>query len=353
MQNTNDFNSLIAIIQSSLDQLRTVWIHDLDQSRLDTILRDIIYNSNDYLRQTSFDEKERLFGIINTSAERLIDDITSKPTRFSYEGFLPLLEHIQELLQNHYESVLLTANPTVSLHILGEFVVINNQLEIQVAVRNEDKEKAPIYDIGISVENTVDVELIGKIFTSYEAIRGGDERIISIVLKVSNDLVNSKIGDIKLICTYKTRNQEKIIELKSEQTISLYDENEFEPIDNIFARYANSNAVTEKEMFYGRDELINEIVNNLISSKSKNVVIYGQKRSGKSSVLYHLKQALNNTKKAFCIDFSLGSLITEWSISTFYDKILNEIDKEIKKLKRNGVETPEFIKPNYEILEKN
>ncbi len=352
LSNTTDFNSLVAIIHSSLDQLRTTWIHDLDLSRLDTIVRDIVYNSNDYLKQASFDEKERLQGILNTSIERLVEDIENKPTRFSYEGFLPLLEHIQELLQTHYESVLLTANPNVSLHILGEFIVINNQLEIQVAVRNEDKEKAPIYDVSLSVENTNDVQLVGKQPTSYEAIRGGDERIIPISLKVSDELVTRKIGDIKLLSAYKSRNNEKVNELKSEHTISLYDESEFEPIDNIFARYANSNAVTDKEMFYGRDALIEEIVEKLISSKSKNVVIYGQKRSGKSSVLYHLKQALNETNKAFCIDFSLGSIITEWSITTFYDKILNEIDKEIRKLRRNGIETPDFTKPDYDTLEK-
>jgi len=353
LSNTNDFNSLIAIIQSSLIQLKTNWLPDLDNSRLDLILKDIVYNSTDYLKQTSFDEKERLNGIINSTIERLTDDIEINPTRFSYEGFLPLLEHFQILLKSHFDNVLLTATPTVSLHILGEFVVIHNQLEIPVALRNEEKDKAPIYDIKLFVDNTTDVELIGKPSIIYEAIRGGDEKIAILTLKVSNQLVSQKIGDIKLNCTYKTRNQKSELNLKSDHTISLFDENEFNPIDNIFARYANSNTVTDKEMFYGRDELIKEIVEKLISAKSKNVVIYGQKRSGKSSVLYHLKQTLDSTNKAFCIDFSLSSLLTEWSITAFYYKILTEIDKELKRLQKKGIETPKFNKPVFEELEKN
>jgi len=354
LNNTTDFNSLIALIETSFQQLKSKWLQETDTARLESIIKDIAYIGTDYLKQTTFDEKERLSGIIKTSIERLSDEIEKQPTRFSYEGFLPILSHIDNLIQEHFNNVLKSSTPIVNLQILGEFVVKkNNQLEIEIAIKNEDRQKAPIYDINISVQNTNECKLVGSEITISETIRGGDTEIEKILIEVSNQVVSQKAGDIELLCKYKTRNLEDEQEIISGHTINLYNESEFEPIDNIFARYANSNAVTEKSMFYGRDKFINEIVETFSKSSSKSVVIYGQKRSGKSSVLFHLKKSLNDTKKAFCIDFSLGALVTEWSITSFYYKILSEIHKELRKIKSNGENIPKFERPSIEQLEKH
>lgn len=350
LNSTKDFNSFIDITSKSLKQLKPDWLQQIDTNRYESIKKDIVFKGMDYLKQTAFDEKERLYGIICASIDRLVEDIKERPTRFSYEGFLPLLEHTQELIDIHFENVQKSSSPIVSLHILGEFAAIDNSVELQATIRNEDKTKSPIYDIEISVENSEHCQFVGNPIMINEPIRGGDEITEKLSVKVSNAVVNQKIGDVKLICKYKARNTEEPLELKSDQTITLYDKSEFEPIDNVFGRFANSNAVKDKSMFFGRDKFIADIVKVFMTSTAKSIVIYGQKRSGKSSVLYHLKDELNKTQKAFCIDFSLGSIITEFNIANFLDKILKEIGKELRKLKREGIEVPDFNKPDYEKL---
>jgi len=350
LNSTKDFNSFIDITSKSLKQLKPDWLQQTDTNRYESIKKDIIFKGMDYLKQTAFDEKERLYGIICATIDRLVEDIKERPTRFSYEGFLPLLEHTQDLIDIHFENVQKSSSPIVSLHILGEFAAIENIVELQATIRNEDKTKSPIYDIEIYVEDSEHCQYIGMPVLINEPLRGGDEITEKLSIKVSDIIVNQKIGDVKLVCKYKARNTDEPFELKSDQTVTLYDKNEFEIIDNVFARFANSNAVKDKSMFFGRNKFIQDIVKVFMTSTAKSIVIYGQKRSGKSSVLYHLKEELNKTEKAFCIDFSLGSILTEWSIPVFYDKILREIGKELRKQQRQGTAIPVFNKPDFDKL---
>ena len=71
-------------------------------------------------------------------------------------------------------------------------------------------------------------------------------------------------------------------------------EDEFKEIPNPYTQYAEGGIVGDAEMFFGRDELIQNISQSIKEShnQSKSVVVFGQKRSGKSSVLYHLKKSL-------------------------------------------------------------
>ncbi len=353
LTNVDSINTFAAIIGNSFDQINQKWLNEFDSSRLESINRDIVNLCLDYLKQSVFDEKERLYGIITASIERISEDIIEKPTKFSYEGFFPLLKHIDEILNDHFERVIENSTPSISLQVQGDVAVVNGRLNVQVAVVNEDRQKAPIYDATLTIEETEDFKLDGEPVVIFDTIRGGEQKMVELPLKVSKNLIDQKIGDFQLVCKYKARNLNDYLIIKSGQTISLYDKSEFKPIENIFARYANSNAVKDEEMFKGRDNFIEDIINTFLTSHSKCVVIYGQKRSGKSSVLYHLKKRLNATQKAFCIDFSLGSIITEWSITAFYNKILSEIDRELRRIKRNGDEVPLFEKPSIASLEKH
>jgi AAA+ ATPase superfamily predicted ATPase len=87
-----------------------------------------------------------------------------------------------------------------------------------------------------------------------------------------------------------------------------------------------------------------------MDSSSKCIIIYGQKRSGKSSVLHHLKERLNKLENAFCISFSLGEIVEDLSALTFYYTVLNEIQDSIDDLKDSGKSAPVFIAPSLNQL---
>ena len=85
--------------------------------------------------------------------------------------------------------------------------------------------------------------------------------------------------------------------INEQLSLRLYSEEEFEVIPNPYEKLANGGPVKDTSMFYGRNEFIERITHAIIQADSKQVVIYGQKRSGKSSVLYHLKKSLENTNQ--------------------------------------------------------
>ncbi|MBX9580915.1 MAG: hypothetical protein K2X87_11455 [Gemmataceae bacterium] len=63
-------------------------------------------------------------------------------------------------------------------------------------------------------------------------------------------------------------------------------------------------------MFKGRWQFINRIVETLASAKSKGYVFHGQKRVGKTSILIHLRERLNDADQFLCTNFSLSDTAT-------------------------------------------
>lgn len=103
----------------------------------------------------------------------------------------------------------------------------------------------------------------------------------------------------------------------------------FTEINNEFENYRSGCVVVDQNMFFGRSKDIENILNNLRDQNGRMIsnrciCIYGQTRTGKSSILYHLKNRLKNDERNIVIDFGdIGSL--EISDNGFRYKILREL----------------------------
>ena len=85
-------------------------------------------------------------------------------------------------------------------------------------------------------------------------------------------------------------------------------EDEFETIENPYAQYAYGGIVAHPDMFFGREKLIADIAEAIRESQRRCVLIYGQYRSGKSSVLYHLERKLEENKNLLILELGNISL---------------------------------------------
>lgn len=92
-------------------------------------------------------------------------------------------------------------------------------------------------------------------------------------------------------------------------------------------------------MFFGRDELIQNISQSIKESRSqsKSVVVFGQKRSGKSSVLYHLNKSLQKDKNLLIVDLeNIAAILGENSDqepdskNSFLNQILKSVLTELQ-----------------------
>lgn len=329
--NNSNIDVVVNLLQDSLNNMKVNWLPELDLSRLTTISTDIYDALNQYLKQSSYRDKERSYNFAKAQINQLIDEIKEKPTKFSYEGFVPLLAKTSILLDNSFKAVESASTPKVKISILGESSVVANDGSVQIKIGIENsKDSSPIRDIKINIENTEDIT-VPYIAEHFDSVDGGEICELQIKATLSCKIINDKATTINVICSYKTRNQEEPIEIKNQMSLRLYSEDEFEEIPNPYEILANGGPVTDTKMFYGRNEFIQRITDAIIKTNSKQVVIYGQKRSGKSSVLYHLKKALEATNQTFCISFSIGEIFNEkLSASQLFYKIISKISEEIE-----------------------
>jgi len=348
ISNNLNLETLTNILLDSINEAKKNWLTQLDTSRLNIIATDIYEVLATYLRNSGYRDKERSFNFAKAQINQLIIDIRDKPTRFSYEGFIPLLEKIEILLDKSFKTVEAASNPKVEISILGEANVLGNDNVVPFQLKVESsKNSSPIHNIKIIVQTTDDITFIEKSNEYFDSLDGGESHIFNLSVKVSNKIANEKATSINITCYYNNRSEDEPVKLEKQLSLRLYSENEFETIPNPYEKLANGGPVTDRSMFYGRNEFIDRITEAIISTDSKQVVIYGQKRSGKSSVLHHLKKSLENSQKTFCISFSIGEIFENISSSTFFHKILFTIEEELENLSFDGIEVPSFKCPSY------
>lgn len=332
---------------SQLRELPRQWMCPLDITRLNTIDNNIKPALKSYIECSGYRNKETYKNNANGQISQLIEEIMKRPTKLSYEELIPLLNTMESLLTSSFQEVVRMSAPRIKIKLLSEETVINDDgtVRIQVEVSNH-KDSSPIKEVSVSIEESNDLKTIkdGDKNIRYNAIEGGESDIFKLQFKVSDEVKRQKATAINVTCNYKNGNEQKNI---SEQlSLKLYAQNEFKRIDNPYAPVADGGPLPEdSKMFFGRELEISNIVDSIIYSPSKQIIIYGQKRSGKSSVMVRLKRSLMDTGKTFCIFFSLGDIINNLTETAFYHKILRSIADELEFLKMDG----ENNVPDFEI----
>lgn len=321
-----------------LRELPNKWMYPLDNIRINTINNNIVPVLKSYIECSGYRNKETYKNNANGQIEHLIEDIKENPTKLSYEEFLPLLNSMEELLTRSFQEVVQMSAPRIKIKLLSERTVINDDgtVRIQIEVSNH-RDSSPIKEVSVSIDQNNDLKIVeeGDKDILYNAIEGGESHIFKLQFKVSDEVRLQKATAINVMCNYKNGNETK--NTSEQLSLKLYAQEEFKPIDNPYAPVADGGPLLEdSKMFFGREQEINNIVDSIIKSTSKQIIIYGQKRSGKSSVMYRLKQNLMNTGKTFCIFFSLGDIVNNLTEVAFYHKILDSIAQELEFLKMDG-----------------
>jgi hypothetical protein len=99
--------------------------------------------------------------------------------------------------------------------------------------------------------------------------------------------------------------------------------------------------IEEKEKLFGRDEILKELEQNILSDKIESYKIWGQKRVGKSSIVKTLKSLFNDKEKIIVVWRSIAGLKNTdplLTLNTLGESICSEIFEEIdRKIKNSGI----------------
>ncbi|HPZ43825.1 MAG TPA: tetratricopeptide repeat protein [Bacillota bacterium] len=314
---------------------------DLDLQRI-IQLQKILETALDLCKQIAFEEQERLCFQIDGRCHDLLQEIEGGPTKLSVEEMYPVIEAIQIKINARLEELYRSSTPQLLLRLPVEsYTPDNNQcIEVQIVVYNE---------IGCSPAEAL--ELIAQededffVLNSPEirldsSLRGGDQRIFKVPIRVSEQALNSQTFSLPVYAQYRTRSGEITQTPIYNFSIRLYSQEEFEEIENHYAAYAEGGVVGDPDMFYGREELIENAARAILESRkqSKCIVIFGQKRAGKSSILHHLSNKLQAFKELIILDMgNIGSIIDEHSQIPFIYQILWSILDDLKSAIENRI----------------
>jgi len=302
---------------------------DLDQQRLSQIQR-ILELALDLCKQTTFEEQERLCIQIDNRCKDLLREIEASPTKLSVEDMYPVVEDIQNKVNARLEDIYESSTPQLTLRLPIESFTPSSdrRIEAQIVVDNRAG-CSPAESLELVVqeyEETFTVRLDGS-------LRGGDQHTVKVPLQVSDEAMSHRAFSLPIYAQYRTRLGDTEQTALKRFSIRLNSGQEFEEIKNPYAAYAESGVVDNPQMFYGRGELIANVskVLQVSRAQSKCVVIYGQKRAGKSSILYHLELKLKSDKDLLILNLgNIGSILDEHSTSPFLYQILWGVLKRLE-----------------------
>ena len=314
----------------------------LDQDRARQ-LQNILEIALELVKQVSFEERERLCIQIQSRCDELLQEIESSPTRLSVEELYPVVKTLQQKIKEYLDELYTISTPQIDLRLPKESYIPDSgqQIEVQIVVANKTgcspAESLELIvqegEDGLFAVNVPEVKLGGS-------LRGGGQHILEVPIQISQSALKARTFSLPVYAQYRTRAGDTEQTSVHNFSIRLYSEEDFEEIENPYAAYAEGGIVGDPAMFYGRDELIENITRSIqrAGTQSKSIIIFGQKRAGKSSILYHLKRRLEASGNFLVIDLgNIGSILDEHSRVPFLYQILWSILKELRDAVEDAV----------------
>ena len=333
-------------------------LFDLDQQRVIELQR-ILEIALEICKQVTFEEQERLYSHLDKRCQARLEEIEESPTKLSVEDVYPIIKAIQQKVNESLRNLYETSKPQLTLRLAVEsYVPDNRKIEVQIVVQNE-RGRSPAESLELMIEgDQAFFSVTEPEIKRDESLRGGEQAILRVPLQVTDKALVSQTFSLPVYALYRTRAGERERTSIENLSIRLYSEDEFEVIKNPYAAYAEGGIVGDPTMFFGRDELIQNIAQAIQESRlqSKCVMVFGQKRSGKSSILYHLKDSLQQDKELLVLDLgNIGTLrdpdAPKPLLYQFLNRILTILAREIRRKQRDGFSPLELSIPGKEFYE--
>ena len=333
----NNFDLTTAWLEDNIRRagdIQSKLFFELDQQRVEELLK-ILQTALELRQQVTFEERERLCIQLRNHCQARLGAIERSPTKLSVEDVYPIIEVIQKKMEAYLEDLYKSSKPQLTLRLPVESYApdTDRQIEVQIVVENE-RGRSPAESLELVLEgDQAFFEFTEPHIKRDESLRGGEQSILKVPLRVTDKALTSQTFSLPVYARYRTRSKEQEKTPVENLSVRLYSEDEFEDIENPYSAYAEGGIVGNPNMFFGRNELIQNIASAIQESRlqSKCVMVFGQKRSGKSSVLYHLKALLKKEKKLLIIDLeNIGAIQDENSSVPLLYQILKSILIELK-----------------------
>ncbi len=265
-------------LASATDQMRTA-----DCLAVVTSLRE-------YMTQTAYVERERLFGAVRSGIRDKVKEFEEAPTVLSLGVLHPYLLALAQEVEANFSQYAANSEPdnlTVE-QLIDRYLPSDGIVTVQLQVFN-GADASPVSNVELEVIASDDYFTGPRdVISVAESIGAEDSRTCLVSLVASRRAIEQELITLNCRVHFTLRSGRRVTAPAKTFSIRLHPDEEWVEIPN---PYSAGLPVENPDMFKGRDRMIADLITTVGRSKGS-VVVYGQKRAGKSSVLYHLKQNL-------------------------------------------------------------
>jgi hypothetical protein len=343
---TIDSLFVVGQLQANLDKLQKEYalisLNKTDTGYFNELLS-IFKHISEYNEISEFDYKAVKLKGADDDCKNLVEKISDYPTYVSYEKMVRLLERIQEQVFIESGNLYKNSEPQLSVSLSGNSSVEEEAriVRVPIAFTNksnvQDADNVQISIVGDGVENVNDSQL------SRGILRGdGRAKEELVTFKISDSVLKSHEFSVEIVVNYQyhtSMSETQETSAKFVLPVPLNSDLKFEEIENKFEDYKSGSEVKDASMFYGRERDIESIISQISGDggrilQGRCLALYGQTRTGKSSLLYHLEKRLRSINEKGNIVVNIGSIgeqdLTNDDITDFLYAILDGIQYEIK-----------------------
>jgi hypothetical protein len=211
-------------------------------------------------------------------------------------------------------------------------VTRGNDHEFDLPVRVTLDQSAPeLSDVTVVLDKYRNLALIGRSPT-IQRLAGG--QTVTVTVRLRDNRKQGARGDIRIDAhlRYGTPDGQTRTSTPQRLLLSIQGNEARTEIPNPYRPYAGGLPVSSPEMFFGRDALVHELVRDLGKTPGGTCyAIYGQQRTGKSSVLEQVKTRLLD-RHAIVAGLSMGTIDRRSMTVDFVEEILDQFRVQIDRV---------------------
>lgn len=345
--NLHRLDALLSHPASTLEELRDALrfitsVKDTSTGYLDgqrlVQLRKIYEAVNSYIKTTFYSHKSLRQSQLLQDLSQLHNECMTAPTDLSDRVLLPLTTEVLKAVQADFSRFAAAAVPSFELTLTTDSVVKTNDNRAKVSFYLSLPEtSAPVDDVSVTAAEHETAEFSQPQTDDDGALEGGNHRIYRMTLSGREGIPLPESLSLRL--TVRGTCRAEPIQQTFSLRATLTEEKLFRRLENPY----DISRPAEGKMLFGRDDLVDELVANILEHPGKQYILYGQKRSGKSSVWQAVRKKLNASGRAVCVSFSLSGLGADFSEQSFCQTILKKLHETLENLEFDGdIEVPSY-----------
>lgn len=307
-----------------------------------TKLVDLLKLLNDFYSDNVFEQQKSNLENVVKQVKLLIKSIRDIPTEIFYDALLTELVGFELTLSRVVEAFFLNGKPELDFIIIDEAIEDfdesqNRVLRIPLKIKNKNNvQNALRLNITIQEESS-SFEYMPD-WANGQNIPSGKSIDNEILFEFPESFDISSDIQFKISYTFEyyqdfTRTTRSFLITRLLPPVSIKKDDPYilREGQNPYAEYAGGTEPVDKdEMFFGRDDLLNRIQDRIENRKTRWICLYGQRRTGKTSIRNHSIKRLSQNEKNLIVSFDIESI---QSLQGFFFKILSTLYAEITEKK--------------------